>query len=106
MTREKHPIFDRNWSTLTSLHSYLSTTREKPQYFDGAVIITKKGRYGLSPEGLSFTPGSFDPPTLDHLKENRPEPVTSNNKTSIVAGTGATKRTVRKGRKPGRRKTR
>lgn len=103
--KDKHPIFDRNWSSLSQLNSYLKTTREKPKYFDGICIITAKGKYGLSPEGLSYTEGKFDPPSSDHLKENRVSNkiVVIQPKAKIVAKTGATKKTVKK---PATRRTR
>lgn len=103
--KDKHPIFDRSWQSLSALNTYLKSTREKPKYFDGMQIITAKGRYALSFEGLSFTPGKFDPPdpkAINSLFESRPEELVKKRESIIVAKSAAVKKTVkqRKPRKP------
>lgn len=51
---KKDPIWDRKWNSLSSLVTHLNNSGEKVKHFDGVEVITRKGRYTLSPDGLHF----------------------------------------------------
>jgi hypothetical protein len=45
----------RKWNSLTDFKSWLEkNTKEKVEYFDGMVVRTNKGEYGLAFGELSF----------------------------------------------------
>jgi hypothetical protein len=46
---------DRNWNSLSDLKDYLEKNNlEKVEYFDGLMLRTNKGKYGLAFGKLSF----------------------------------------------------
>jgi hypothetical protein len=45
----------RNWNSLTDLKLYIEkNTKEKVEFFDGMVLVTNKGTYGLAFGQLNF----------------------------------------------------
>jgi hypothetical protein len=46
---------DRKWNSLTQFKEYLEkNTKEKVKYFDGMLLRTNQGTYGLAAGELSF----------------------------------------------------
>lgn len=45
----------RKWNSLSDFKHYLDkNTKEKVKYFDGCILVTNKGTYGLAFGELSF----------------------------------------------------
>jgi len=45
----------RKWNSLTDLKTYIEkSTKEKIEFFDGCVLVTNKGTYGLAFGQLIF----------------------------------------------------